>query len=75
MSQQWGTVTAFLINSAGETIYHPLLKPNNKLVDDPIFIPVSQLEQDKAGEPVEFLKVLFLSFSEMEENDVLKEKL
>ena len=59
LSQQWGTVTAFLINHAGETIYHPLLKPNNALVDDPIFIPVTQLEQDKAGEPVEFKQVRF----------------
>ena len=28
-----------------------------QLVDDPIFIPVSQLEQDKDGHPAEFSKV------------------
>lgn len=51
---QWGTVQSFLINKQGETIFHPKLKPSTNLVDDPIFIPISQLERDKDGNPPEF---------------------
>lgn len=29
-----------------------------QLVDDPIFIPIEQLEQDKNGEPAEFSNVV-----------------
>ncbi|XP_013386854.1 voltage-dependent calcium channel subunit alpha-2/delta-2 [Lingula anatina] len=55
---QWGSVYSFLINKEGETIFHPFLKPSTNLLDDPIFIPISQLEQDKEGHPTEFSKVL-----------------
>ncbi|XP_021339819.1 uncharacterized protein LOC110441044 [Mizuhopecten yessoensis] len=63
---QWGTVYSFLINNKGETIYHPRLKPstnyipeNNQqkvvpLLEDPIFIPISQLEMDINRQPAEF---------------------
>ncbi|XP_067678444.1 voltage-dependent calcium channel subunit alpha-2/delta-2-like [Haliotis asinina] len=51
---QWGNVYSFLINNQGETIFHPRLKPSKKLLDDPIFIPISQLEIDKYGNPPEF---------------------
>ncbi|XP_041357381.1 VWFA and cache domain-containing protein 1-like [Gigantopelta aegis] len=50
----WGSVYSFLINNQGETIYHPRLKPSKGLLEDPIFIPISQLEIDKHGSPAEF---------------------
>ncbi|CAH1773823.1 unnamed protein product [Owenia fusiformis] len=55
---QWGSVYSFLINKEGETIFHPFIKPSTKLLDDPIFIPIQQLEQDKKGSPPEFSTVL-----------------
>nr|QJU69482.1 cacna2d1 [Nematostella vectensis] len=55
-NDQWGSVYAFLINDEGETIFHPLLRPSTELVDDPIFIQISDLEQ-RDGEPKEFSKV------------------
>lgn len=54
MRHQWGSVYSFLINKEGETIFHPLLKPSSGLKEDPIFIPISQLEQDKDGNPRNF---------------------
>ncbi|ESO88121.1 hypothetical protein LOTGIDRAFT_165858 [Lottia gigantea] len=51
---QWGTVDSFLINNQGETIYHPRLKPSKKLLDDPIFIPISKLERNSKGHSEEF---------------------
>ncbi|ELU06451.1 hypothetical protein CAPTEDRAFT_215114 [Capitella teleta] len=56
-SQQWGTVYSFLINKHGQTIFHPRLKPSTALVEDPIFIPIEQLEQ-KGGIPKEFTEVV-----------------
>ncbi|XP_070555607.1 voltage-dependent calcium channel subunit alpha-2/delta-2-like [Ptychodera flava] len=56
VNEQWGSVYAFLINNEGETIFHPLMKPSSNLVDDPIFIPISQLEQ-REGRPEEFTSV------------------
>lgn len=44
---QWGNVYSFLINKEGETIYHPKLKPSTNLLEDPIFIPITQLETDE----------------------------
>ncbi|XP_050400585.1 voltage-dependent calcium channel subunit alpha-2/delta-2 [Patella vulgata] len=55
---QWGSVDSFLINDQGETIFHPRLKPSKKLLDDPIFIPISRLEQDNNGNPSEFSTIL-----------------
>ncbi|XP_064625749.1 voltage-dependent calcium channel subunit alpha-2/delta-2-like isoform X2 [Lineus longissimus] len=54
---QWGSVTSFLLNNQGQTIFHPLLTQSTGLKDDPIFIPIHQLEQDKEGNPQEFSKV------------------
>ncbi|XP_074641618.1 voltage-dependent calcium channel subunit alpha-2/delta-2-like [Tubulanus polymorphus] len=51
---QWGSVTSFLMNNQGQVIFHPLLKQSTTLVDDPIFIPIRQLEQDKEGQPEHF---------------------
>ncbi|KAL3869469.1 hypothetical protein ACJMK2_042147 [Sinanodonta woodiana] len=52
---QWpGNVYSFLINNQGETIFHHKLKPSTNLLEDPIFIPIHQLEQDKEGNPQEF---------------------
>ncbi|XP_052254694.1 voltage-dependent calcium channel subunit alpha-2/delta-2-like isoform X2 [Dreissena polymorpha] len=51
---QWGTVYSFLINNQGETIFHPKLKPSTNLLEDPIFIPIQQLEQNKKTLPEEF---------------------
>ncbi|XP_069125986.1 LOW QUALITY PROTEIN: voltage-dependent calcium channel subunit alpha-2/delta-2-like [Argopecten irradians] len=51
---QWGTVYSFLINNKGEAIYHPRLKPSTNLLEDPIFIPISQLETDIDRNPAEF---------------------
>ena len=31
MNDRWGSVYAFLINSAGETIFHPLLRPSSEV--------------------------------------------
>lgn len=45
----WGSVYAFLINNDGEAIFHPLLRPSTQLVDDPIFVEISELEQKEAG--------------------------
>ncbi|XP_002735490.2 VWFA and cache domain-containing protein 1-like [Saccoglossus kowalevskii] len=56
VNEQWGSVYAFLVNNEGETIFHPLLKPSSKLVDDPIFIPISKLEQ-RDGKPAAFAEV------------------
>ncbi|KAJ7333705.1 hypothetical protein OS493_015788 [Desmophyllum pertusum] len=53
LNDQWGSVYAFLVNERGETIFHPLLRPSTELVDDPIFIPISTLEQ-RNGKPTEF---------------------
>lgn len=53
LNDRWGSVYAFLVNEGGETIFHPLLRPSTELVDDPIFIPISTLEQ-RNGKPVEF---------------------
>ncbi|BFY99384.1 hypothetical protein BsWGS_02424 [Bradybaena similaris] len=50
---QWGSVYSFLINSQGNVIFHPKLKPSTTLLEDPIIIPISQLEQDN-GKPQEF---------------------
>lgn len=44
----WGSAYAFLINNEGETIFHPLLRPSTQLVDDPIFVEISELEQKDA---------------------------
>ncbi|KAK2155924.1 hypothetical protein LSH36_227g06072 [Paralvinella palmiformis] len=55
---QWGTVYSFLMNKYGEAIFHPRLKPSTKLVDDPIFIPIQHLEQDKDRNPPEFSQVI-----------------
>ncbi|XP_070196192.1 voltage-dependent calcium channel subunit alpha-2/delta-2-like [Littorina saxatilis] len=54
---QWGSVYSFLINNNGETIFHPRLKPSKKLLEDPIFIPISQLEMH-LGKPAEFLELM-----------------
>ncbi|GAU99492.1 hypothetical protein RvY_10486 [Ramazzottius varieornatus] len=54
---QWGSVYTFIINRQGETILHPKLKQSTSLLEDPIFITISQLEQDKNGEPWEFSDV------------------
>jgi len=56
LNDQWGSVYAFLVNEGGETIFHPLLRPSTELVDDPIFIPISTLEQ-RNGKPVKFNSV------------------
>ncbi|RUS88477.1 hypothetical protein EGW08_003735 [Elysia chlorotica] len=50
---QWGSVYSFLINSNSGVIFHPKLKPSTKLLEDPIYIPISGLEQDN-GSPAEF---------------------
>ncbi|VEL17173.1 unnamed protein product [Protopolystoma xenopodis] len=55
---QWGGVTSFLIDREGQTIYHPLLKARTTLLEDPIFVPIQQLEQDKDGNPREFSELL-----------------
>ncbi|KAK3089549.1 hypothetical protein FSP39_004513 [Pinctada imbricata] len=47
---QWGNVYSFLINTEGETIFHPKLKPSTNLLEDPIFIPISQLENQQPKE-------------------------
>ncbi|KAI8499269.1 hypothetical protein Bbelb_230330 [Branchiostoma belcheri] len=56
VNDQWGSVYTFLINNEGETIFHPLLRPSTQLVDDPIFIPIRQLEMPN-GKPEKFLEV------------------
>ncbi|GFR88739.1 voltage-dependent calcium channel subunit alpha-2/delta-2-like, partial [Elysia marginata] len=53
---QWGSVYSFLINSNGGVIFHPKLKPSTKLLEDPIYIPISGLEQDN-GSPAEFSEI------------------
>lgn len=55
---QWGSVTSFLINKQGQTIFHPLLKASTNLKEDPIFIPIERLEQDKEGNPKDFVHVV-----------------
>nr|KAI8754030.1 voltage-dependent calcium channel subunit alpha-2/delta-3-like [Biomphalaria glabrata] len=54
---QWGSVYSFLVNSKSGVIFHPRLKPSTKLLEDPISIPISQLEQDKDGKPSEFSEI------------------
>ncbi|KAL4236042.1 hypothetical protein ACF0H5_004428 [Mactra antiquata] len=54
---QWGTVYSFLINNQGETIFHPKLKPSTNLLEDPIFIPIQQLEKNKENQPEEFSEI------------------
>ncbi|XP_067936801.1 voltage-dependent calcium channel subunit alpha-2/delta-1-like [Watersipora subatra] len=46
---QWGSVYSFLVNKDGETIFHPLMKPSSNLKEDPIFIPIFQLEKEMSG--------------------------
>ncbi|OWA52215.1 putative Voltage-dependent calcium channel subunit alpha-2/delta-2 [Hypsibius exemplaris] len=53
---QWGAVYTFIINKQGETILHPKLKNSLSLLEDPIFITISQLEQDK-GHPRGFSEI------------------
>ncbi|PAA92856.1 hypothetical protein BOX15_Mlig015658g4 [Macrostomum lignano] len=55
--RQWGSVTSFLIDKEGQTIYHPLLKGSASLKDDPIFIHIQRMEQNKKSIPKEFNKV------------------
>ncbi|XP_071807181.1 voltage-dependent calcium channel subunit alpha-2/delta-3-like [Asterias amurensis] len=57
VNEQWGSVYAFLIDNYGGTIFHPLLKPSSNLVEDPILVPIRQLEQPE-GEPKEFSDVI-----------------
>ncbi|EDV25350.1 uncharacterized protein TRIADDRAFT_55341 [Trichoplax adhaerens] len=59
---EWGTVYSFLINTDGEAIFHPRLKPSSELVDDPIFVSIDQLEMSH-GRPKNFTEVR----SEMQE--------
>ncbi|XP_005108179.1 voltage-dependent calcium channel subunit alpha-2/delta-2 [Aplysia californica] len=54
---QWGSVYSFLINSNADVIFHPKLKPSTTLLEDPIYIPISGLEQDKDGNPSEFSEI------------------
>ncbi|XP_060584904.1 voltage-dependent calcium channel subunit alpha-2/delta-3-like [Ruditapes philippinarum] len=55
---QWGTVYSFLINNQGETIFHPKLKPSTNLLEDPIFIPIQQLEKNtETNKPEEFSEI------------------
>ncbi|CAL1539791.1 unnamed protein product [Lymnaea stagnalis] len=54
---QWGSVYSFLINSKAGVVFHPRLKPSTKLLEDPIYIPISGLEQDKDGNPPEFSEI------------------
>ncbi|XP_059149465.1 voltage-dependent calcium channel subunit alpha-2/delta-2-like [Physella acuta] len=54
---QWGSVYSFLINSKAGVVFHPRLKPSAKLLEDPIYIPISGLEQDKDGRPSEFSEI------------------
>ncbi|GFO18775.1 voltage-dependent calcium channel subunit alpha-2/delta-2-like [Plakobranchus ocellatus] len=53
---QWGSVYSFLINSKAGVIFHPKLKPSTKLLEDPIYIRISGLEQDN-GSPAEFSEI------------------
>ncbi|KAJ8032799.1 Voltage-dependent calcium channel subunit alpha-2/delta-2 [Holothuria leucospilota] len=57
-NEQWGNVYAFLIDNEGATIFHPRMKASSKLMDDPMFIPISKLEQVD-GKPEEFLEVQY----------------
>ncbi|XP_038057398.1 voltage-dependent calcium channel subunit alpha-2/delta-3-like [Patiria miniata] len=57
VNEQWGSVYAFLIDNYGGTIFHPLLKPSSDLVEDPILVPIRQLEQPE-GQPEEFSAVI-----------------
>ncbi|XP_055337095.1 voltage-dependent calcium channel subunit alpha-2/delta-3-like [Paramacrobiotus metropolitanus] len=54
---QWGSVYTFIINREGETILHPKLKQSSTLLEDPIFIGIDQLEQDKDHKPEAFSTV------------------
>ncbi|XP_063400495.1 voltage-dependent calcium channel subunit alpha-2/delta-2-like [Mytilus trossulus] len=70
---QWGNVISFLINDQGETIYHPKLKPSTNLLEDPIFIPVSQLEMDNNGKFSKVLKNMMIGREGMVEIEKAKD--
>jgi voltage-dependent calcium channel alpha-2/delta-3 len=52
-SQQWGDVYSFLINKQGEAIFHPSLSGSSRqnVMEDPIAVPITKLEQDNYGNP------------------------